>query len=145
MASSYFSAAGFNPMKSVQRLFNPYRHHDTVNLRGEPLTLFWTERANQAQKQHGAPMAVELQLYFSCVVKKLVYFDAFSPTDNEVAVGDKFLLRFRVVESDVCSPETFAEHYPERRDLCSPQAQRMHPKTLYIDYVDGDWQGRFSL
>lgn len=85
-----------------------------------------------------------MQLYFSCVVKKRVLFHEQSLHPDHV-VNDKLRILFRCVQPTSCDPEEFARHYPEKRQLQSTAAQRMHPKELVFDFRDGHWQGEFRI
>lgn len=142
---TYFSANGFNPMPWLDRRLNPYRHATTVNLRGQPVHVQWTRRAQAALDRRTDPLCVEMQLYFSCVVKKRVLFH--EPPDPHVYTRVVAALRLRAsaVESDVCSPEDFAAGYPARRELETEAALRMVPRSLWLDYCHGEWVGEMGF
>jgi hypothetical protein len=75
----------------------------TVTLNGRSTTVSLTSAAEQALAQRTEPLYVELELYFSCLVKKFVHFRADSRGKTTVAVGDKLLLYFRPVTSTACT------------------------------------------
>lgn len=133
-----------NPLAAMERLLNPHRHTRRVALRGGMLTVRWTPRAERALNSRGAPLPVEMQLYFACVVKKRVLFpDAASP--DAVSVDDRFLVDLSTVESDRCDPSAFAVNHPVRRKLDSAGANRMRARELLLDFRKGRWQGEFSV
>jgi hypothetical protein len=145
MQSSYFALP--NPFAFLGRLLNPERHHATVMLRGTPLTVSWTRRAERQLARREAPLLAEMQLYFSCVVKKRVVFH---PPQGEAAlewlrVVPQLLVAFRPVEANSCDPREFAANFPVRRQFDSRGAQRMHPAQLHLDYSAGEWRGEFTL
>ena len=141
---TYFSASGFNPIPWLERLANPHSHETEVPLRDHPLRVRWTERAEQALQKRSAPLNVEMQLYFSCVVKKRVLFPERARKGTKVPDG-RIRLVFRTVESDACDPESFAAGYPERRDLSSAQARKMHARELWLDFRRGRWEGEMII
>ena len=141
---SYFSLGGLNPLAALDRFANPYAHSRTVVLRGGELTVRWTARAERAVRRRKAPLPVEMQLYFACVLMKRVLFPEQPPEDG-LPVDGRFLIALSTVESDRCDPVTFAEHHPARRTLESAGATRMRARELLIDYRKGRWQGEFSV
>lgn len=144
LRNSYFSLAGLNPFAALERWLHPYRHQRQVPLRGKTLTLRWTARAERALRRRHTPLAVEMQIYFSCVVKKRVLFPEEATTDAQ-PVDQRFLLSLRAVESDRCDPIAFAARYPARRELDSSQARKMRARELRIDYRRGAWEGVFLI
>lgn len=142
---TYFELAGLlNPLPAIRRRLNPYRHRHRIDYRGHPLTVAWTQRAEHALEKRDEPLTVEMQIYFSCVVKKRVLFER-EAGDGFVLVNEKLSVAFRAVEAAACEPVMFAESYPERRKLESEGASGMHPRRLLLDYSRGDWYGEFEL
>jgi len=141
---SYFALGELAPRRLIERLLNPYRYGGEVTLRDQPLRIEWTGRAERALAQRDRPLHVEMQLYFSCVVKKRVLFHE-SGGENGVPLEEKLLLAFHPVEAASCDPIEFARHYPQRRDMTSAAAGRMHPSVLRLDYRAGRWQGEFDV
>jgi hypothetical protein len=144
LRNSYFSLAGLNPFAALERWLHPYRHQRQVPLRGKSLTLRWTARAERALRRRHTPLAIEMQIYFSCVVKKRVLFPPTAAADAQ-AVEQRFLLSLSTVESDRCDPVTFAAHYPARATLDSAQAGKMRARELLLDYRRGEWWGEFFV
>jgi hypothetical protein len=139
--ASFFSFA--NPLRGLDRLLNGYRHRKTVQLNRRPLELRWSDRAERELQRRGQTLVVELQLYFSCVVKKRVLFHDgvdFATT----RVDDRLEISFRPIASAVCDPREFAAHHPPGRDLSPGPAARMVPAFAEIDFRAGRWQGRFG-
>ncbi|MFO7592858.1 MAG: hypothetical protein R6X15_02280 [Pseudomonadota bacterium] len=143
-ARSYFDPGDLHPMRLVERLLNPYRSIAETSLQGHPLRIEATRRALGALDRRSKPLSVELQLYFSCVVKKRVLFHE-EAVPGEESVSDRLSVRFRPVEALTCDPVEFAANYPERRELKSKAASKMHPSRLLLDYRKGRWQGDFDI
>ncbi|OOZ38391.1 hypothetical protein BOW53_15690 [Solemya pervernicosa gill symbiont] len=142
----YFSFGNLlNPLYGIDKLLNPNRYRARIVLRGSPLDIEWTGRAERIMTTLDQPLVVEMQLYFSCVVKKLVHFHQDTFDHPTLAVNERFSVAFRPVQSTVCNPEEFAANYPVLRDLDSAHAQKMRPSRLEIDYKRGAWTGMYSV
>ncbi|HEB58382.1 MAG TPA: hypothetical protein ENJ01_04100 [Gammaproteobacteria bacterium] len=133
-----------NPIYRIGRWLNPFRCRATVSLRNHPLEVVWTRRAERALRRRTAPLFIEMQLYFSCVVKKRVLFHE-QPVHDGVTVDERLAVAFRAVEASSCDPVEFARNFPEKRELLSNGARRMHPSRLELDYRNGHWRGAFSV
>jgi hypothetical protein len=118
--------------------------HATIN--GKTVAVRWTPRAADALKQRREPLFIELELYFSCLVKKFVHFRA--PRNGRPAswVNDKLAIFFRPVTSTSCSWETAAElgRQPET-EIDSEATRRIAPKRVELDYRNGTWSAEYFL
>jgi hypothetical protein len=117
-----------------------------VTLNGRTVAVEITPAAQRALAARSEPLHVELELYFSCLVKKFVHFRADSRGKPTVPVGDKLLLYFRPVTSTAC---TFAVaerlgRQPEK-DIDSEALHHVAPKRVRIDHVDGEWRGSYDF
>ena len=138
---SYFSIE--SPFRLLDRWLHSYRHHRTVVLGGKSLKVEWTDRAEHALRESSQSIIVEMQLYFSCVLKKRVLFHADSELET-IDVGSFIKVVFRPIQSKACDPQEFADNYPLGRVLDSPAASKMIPAKLSIDFHRGQWQGQFG-
>lgn len=142
---TYFEPAGLlNPLPALERLLHPYTHRSTLQLAGRPLQLCWTRRAQRELQRRRDSLTVEIQLYFSCVVKKRVLFGRPLEYGTEAADG-RLRVAFHAVQASACDPVEFAQNYPEKRRMESPAALRMHPRQLLLDFRNNQWQGEFEL
>jgi hypothetical protein len=140
LQASYFSID--NPLRRLDRWFNRFQHDRTVRINQREVKVCWTARAEAALRASRQPMVVEMQLYFSCVVKKRVLFHRNAEFETTV-VNDRLRLAFRPVGSAACDPREFARKYPEGADLSHGVAAAMVPKRVEIDYRRGQWEGCF--
>lgn len=142
---SYFSFdENINPVVFIDQLFNPFSHSETSTLNQHEFKLLWTRRAEYMITRLKHALAVEMQLYFSCMVKKRVIFSDKITTEYSM-VTDKLGVKFCCVQASSCDPEEFAAHYPEKQTLDTQAALKIHPKELRIDYKNGKWVGEFTL
>lgn len=150
--ASYFGTGDvFRPWRILDRWLNPFRHSRVIDLNGKPLRAIWTARAGERLAARPHTLIAEMQLYFSCVVKKRVLFhdepDMDSQTRGELdtrAVTDRLSVAFRPVEARSCDPEEFAANYPVKRQFTSLPACKMRPAELKLDYRRGAWWGEFT-
>lgn len=144
LGQSYFFLGDLAPRRLLERALNPYRHQATVTMHNTPLDVLWSGRAGKVLSGRDKPLHVEMQLYFSCVVKKRVLFHEYKD-DSGITVKGKLNLEFVPVEASSCDPVEFASNYPVRRVMDSPAAGRMHPSVLRIDFRKGRWEGEFDI
>lgn len=133
-----------NPTYWLDSLLNPYKFIAKINFRGHPLEVVWTRRAQDHFSKQQTGLVIEMQLYFSCVVKKRVLFH----TDyalEAITVNDDFSIAFNAVEAAACDPEAFVKNYPAKRIMDSDAALKMYPAKLQIDFNHNQWCGEFTV
>ncbi len=139
---SYFAIP--DPLRLIERWIHRNRYHQSLSIDGRVLELRWTGRAQRALECRREPLIVELQLLFSCVVKKRVLFHDRAPFER-VPVAGKIEIAFHPVASAACDPVEFARDYPVDRSLDGVAARKMVlPNWVEIDYRRGAWEGRFG-
>jgi len=140
--NSYFSVG--NPLQMLDRWLNPARHTKNVLLRDKGVEVEWTNRAQREMEKRDNPLVVEMQLMFSCVVKKrTIFHDSYDL--ETIQINDKLKVAFRPVESTSCDPVEFAEKYPVKREFDSTASSKIRPKHLLIDFVNGKWVGEYDI
>jgi hypothetical protein len=145
MQNSYFELP--HPWLAVERWLNPPVHSASVKWREEPLTVNWTRRAARQLARRDEPLLAEMQLYFTCVVKKRVVFHETPPEEGleVLTVTPQLQVAFRPVEANSCDPREFAANFPVRREFHTAGALKMHPVRLHLDYKKGAWLGEFTV
>lgn len=147
LQASYFRVG--NPLRALDRLFNPYVNKCSINVRGKAVCVEWTRRAEKVLQQRNLPLIVEMQLYFTCVVKKRVLFHENAGTIKQeietISVNDKLIAGFRPVQSTSCDPVEFANNFPVKREFKTTAANSMGPSGLKIDFIEGEWVGEFVI
>ena len=143
LSKSYFAIPDL--FQFFDRYLNAYRHRQIVTLGEKNVEVNWTDRAGEELKHRQKPLTIEIQLYFSCVVKKRVLFHDQADFEPAVTINDKLKLCYRAIQSDSCDPETFARDYPGSRKLESKAARNMQPSRVNIDFSKGKWSGDFDF
>ncbi len=147
MLSHVFEKTFFDPghpWRWLERCFHGFSNQQTIRLNGKPLTVSWTARAQRELANRQTRLTVEMQLLFSCVVKKRLLFDR-QINESMVDVNNHLSVGLCAVASKACSPEEFARDYPEGKDLSETYAGRLSPSRLEIDFRQGEWQGQFYI
>lgn len=122
------------------------RRRGNVIINGKPVAVEWTARAQRALESRPAPLMVELELYFSCLVKKFVHFREHPGSHTVAPVNDRLSLYFRPVMSTACSIETAERlgRQPET-EITTASVRKIAPKRVWLDYRHGSWVGKFWL
>ncbi|MDH4200811.1 MAG: hypothetical protein OEV66_10570 [Spirochaetia bacterium] len=105
-----------------------------------------TQKANKELLKLGHALNVELELYFSCLIRKRVLFREQALPD---AIGipsniENLAIQFRPVMTKACligdldEQDTAVEKFPIVR------AERFFPKWFKLDYKKGKWNGEFG-
>lgn len=120
--------------------------NNTVEINGRTVTVEWSRAAARELARRTQPLIVELELYFSCLVKKFVHFREAAPGRTTVAADDKLALYFRPVTSTACSFEVADRlgRQPEI-ELDTPNVRKIAPKRVCIDFVRGEWRGEYWI
>lgn len=122
------------------------RHNSQVRLHGKAVVVEWSAAAQAELERRAGPLTVELELYFSCLVKKFVHFHESVPARETVAVTEHLRLLFRPVTSTACSMDVAErlDRQPEV-DLEGPIASKLAPRRVWIDHRGGGWQAEFWM
>jgi hypothetical protein len=115
-----------------------------VTIHGKPVGIEWSRAAQAALERRTRPLVVELELYFSCLVKKFVHFHDEAPAFEPVVVNDRLQIGFRVVTSQACSMD-LAQRLGRQPEITldNPVVRRLAPKRVRLDHRRGRWAGEF--
>lgn len=122
------------------------RYRAQVPVNGKLVEIEWSGAAQQALARRSLPLTLELELYFSCLVKKFVHFHETVPERETVAVNERLRLFFRPVTSTACSMERAERlgRQPEM-DLQGTVAHKLAPRRVWLDHRRGTWQAEYWL
>jgi len=121
-------------------------HAGEALINGRPVRVEWTSRAEAALRARAQPLIVELELYFSCLVKKFVHVRENADGHALAWVDPRLALYFRPVTSTSCTPQT-AERLGRQPEveIDTPATRRIAPKRVRLDFRDGGWHGSYWL
>jgi len=118
----------------------------SVTINGKPVTVEWTRSAGRKLAERSHPLVLELELYFSCLVKKFVHFHEDAAGRAPSHVTDKFDLFFRAVTSTACTMDVAERlgRQPEI-DLDTVAVRKLAPKRVRLDCRKGEWRADFWM
>jgi len=133
-------------MNWLKKLLHPFKYQQQIIINGKTLSIEWTERAEKALQQRNQPITIEMEIYFSCLVKKWVCFHEYQEKTVNLAVlhpaGDKINVWFHPVTSLACEIVD-APHRQPTTDIEINNLHHYYPKQLTIDFSRGNWEGSF--
>ena len=116
----------------------------TIEISGKPIEIILTPAANSALKQRQKPLLAEMELYFSCLIRKQVRFYEDADTTDQVQVIDGLSARFRPVMTQSCNVRDMAGDEPPVTDFEVKKPEAFIPHWLHIDYQNNQWCGEFG-
>jgi len=114
----------------------------TIEIDGRSVNVALSKAANTALAQRDVPLLAEMELYFSCLIRKQVRFrdaddNTATPFNEQLHIG------FRPVMTKVCGKDYEGDE-PPLTDFPIVNARAYVPRWLHIDYCRGQWQGEFG-
>lgn len=103
-----------------------------------------TPAAETALRQRTSPLVAELELYFSCMIRKRVRFHTVVRSDLAVTAADNLFVSFRPVMTEQCGLDAAADEKPSLADFPIVRPAAYIPHWLHIDYQGGEWVGEFG-
>ncbi len=120
----------------------PMNHTVTVN--GRSLRVALSKAAKRALEQRADALLLEMELYFSCLIRKRVYVrEEFKGVDS-IPVSDKLHISFRPVVTQSCAIRDVPRDNPPVRDMPIVRPERYFPHWLTLDYRRGEWLAEFG-
>lgn len=116
----------------------------TVNILNKPVRVECSRAAERALAGLAKPLAVEMELYFSCLIRKKVRFNDKAHSREFVPVNDRLGIAFRPVMTKACRVEGENGEAP-LTDFPIVNPAAFVPHWLKIDYRDGIWEGEFGF
>ena len=115
----------------------------TVTVNGKTIALYLSPRAQTALTARHQPLLAEMELYFSCLIRKRVHFRELCEGKAGEPATEKLYVCFRPVVSRACGAK-LADGAPPLAEVDIVHATAYTPDWLTIDYRDGKWQGSFG-
>ena len=115
-----------------------------VPLWGKSLQLTISERAQAQLDCRTRPLLLEMELYFSCLVRKRVYVREHTNGEDSAALNDKLSVSFRPVVTQSCAMREVERNNPPVMDMPIVKPERYFPHWLTLDYRRGKWLAEFG-
>jgi hypothetical protein len=116
-----------------------------IALGSRELELRCTSRASAALAAAREPLDIELELYFSCLIRKRVQVRREARTDVAARgrVNEQVTVSFRPVMTKACGVHDVAGA-PDLESIPLVRETAFTPKWLALDFRHGDWVGEFG-
>ena len=116
----------------------------TITFQGRSLKLTISQRAQAQLDRLAEPLLLEMELYFSCLIRKRVYVREPVDAPGMVKLAEKLMARFRPVVTQTCAMRDVERDNPPVKDMPIDNPERFFPHWLTLDYRRGDWQAEFG-
>lgn len=114
-----------------------------IDIDGKTVEVEITAAASDALSRRSAPLMAEMELYFSCLIRKQVRFRDVADDAAGVKIGNWLRVQFRPVMTAACG-KNYEGDEPPLTDFPIVKAQAYVPHWLRIDFRNGQWQGEFG-
>lgn len=117
----------------------------SVRLVNRDLEVRISAAAIAALSARAAPLVVEMELYFSCLIRKRVQFPAAAHPDAFcTTVDERLTICFRPVMTRKCALSD-VEGKPEMEGFPIVRPEAFIPKWLRLGFSRNAWSGEFSF
>ena len=116
----------------------------TIEILGKKVLVEWSLSADKKLQELDQPLNVEMELYFSCLIRKAVRFGRDAQAGNFAFAAPHLKIGFRPVMTKACKVSDY-EGAPPLEDFPIVRPEAFVPKRLTIDFRRGKWIGEFFL
>ena len=114
-----------------------------IKMQGKSVTVNLSKSAEKALTSRDKILVAEMELYFSCLIRKQVRFKENLEGDL-VNVTEQFAVRFRPVMTKTCGTD-YEGNEPPLEDFPIVKPESFVPHWLKIDYKKDEWIGEFGF
>ncbi len=119
-----------------------------IEMMGKQIDVAISKKAAKQLSVRKAPLFVEMELYFSCLLKKEIRIRETAREEVNEAftakLSDNLYFSFRPIMTKSCSIESCDGEKPATSDFPIEKPQSYVPKWLTLDYKKGEWCGDFG-
>lgn len=115
-----------------------------TSFQGRTLRLTVSERAQQQLVRRASPLFLEMELYFSCLIRKRVLVRESIDENDAVVLADKLVASFRPVVTQACAMREVERDNPPVKDMPIQHPERFYPHWLTLDFRHGEWCAEFG-
>ena len=119
-----------------------------MELKGKNVRVDISESAVQALSERDTPLLVEIELYFSCLVRKQIRFTALSekpaPDSESARVMRGLFASFRAVTTSHCRIDE-VDGKPPVETMPVKKPDLFIPDWLKLDFRAGRWLGEYGF
>ena len=115
-----------------------------ISMLDKPVQLEISSRAEQELARRASPLRVEMELYFSCLIRKQVRIRDELDQRFAVKVSDALEIGFRPVMTKACSVSSCDDGKPPLSDFPIEKPESYIPHWLKLDFKKGEFVGEFG-
>ena len=116
----------------------------SAEILGKKVLVEWSAAADAAMQLLATPLQAEMELYFSCLIRKAVRFGAGTNMRYSDSVTPLLRVGFRPVVTKACKVSDTAGE-PPLEDFQMTKPEAFVPGKLFIDFKRGQWTGGFTM
>jgi len=113
----------------------------SIQINDKPVEIRITDKADAALAMRSTPITAEMELFFSCLIRKRV---CFYENEKGIPVTDALNVDFHPVMNRHCSDTELEEDGPPMTDFPITKPTSFTPRWLSIDFKKGEWLGEFG-
>ena len=123
-----------------------------MTMMGKSVKIEFSAKAERELRNRKSSLYIEMELYFSCLLRKQVRVYEKAGHESGHHIGDDFIVKisdklcigFRPVMTKSCSVFSCAGEKPTLSDFPIEKPDRYIPHWLKLDYRKGEWQAEFG-
>lgn len=115
---------------------------NVVTLNDRTVSVNLSKSALKQLKTTTKPLLIEVELYFSCLIKKVCHFQEIENINDYVRVMDGLYIHFRASMTNKCSIEDFDKE--KTADFPIVDQKPYIPRWVNLDFSKGGWVGNFG-
>lgn len=116
----------------------------TVVIKGRSLKVRISRRAEAQLRRRRVPLFLEMELYFSCLLRKRVNVHEHIDGTGVHFINDSLAVRFRPVVTQTCAIRDCEPGKPPVTDMPVVRPERYFPHWLTLDFRAGKWRADFG-
>ena len=114
-----------------------------IEIQGKAVAVSLSKAAEKALALRDKTLVAEMELYFSCLIRKQVRFKE-NVEGNLVYVSEQLAVRFRPVMTKTCGIDYEGDE-PPLEDFPIEKPEAFVPHWLKIDFKNNEWMGEFGF
>ena len=104
--------------------------------------IVFTKKAQKMLQKRPMPLFIDMELFFSCLIRKRVLFSDEIP-ERAVRISNNVYIGFHPVMTKSCDMDSFVGK-PALTDFPIKKPDGFIPHWLKVDYKKGQWTGEFG-
>lgn len=114
----------------------------SIMLHGKKVSVNISDAARSRLQDVEAPLLFDIELYFSCLIKKVCHFSEMENDENVSRVIEGLYLRFRATMTSQCSIGDFDRK--RAADFPIVRQTPYIPNWVTLDFAGNQWVGDFG-